>query len=87
MIEDHADVWGHFLHARKLLINLLVDQGQSPGQIASALTMDTMQVVLIAMTDVRLERTAAPPAGVDVRVGFTAEQLIGEHSISRQVKG
>jgi hypothetical protein len=61
MILDHADEWGHFLHARKLIIDRFVQEQKSFPEIAIILSMDPMQVQLIAMTDVDPTRLAVPP--------------------------
>jgi hypothetical protein len=60
MIEDSRNAWLHFLHARKLVIDELIDEGQTPDQVARTLSMDQGQVVLIAMTPVKLPTGVRP---------------------------
>lgn len=64
MIIDHADEWGHFLHARKLIIDRMVKDGRYAGEIAKTLSMDEGQVLLIAMTPVDTRR-AIPAEEID----------------------
>jgi hypothetical protein len=53
MVTDCADEWGHFLHARKLLIDRFVREGEYTFEdIARTLSMDPVQVQLISMTPV-----------------------------------
>lgn len=48
---DAIEWWGRFLSARHGLIHAWTAEGRSPEEIAETLSMDPMQVRLIAMTD------------------------------------
>jgi len=74
VIIDNSDPWGHFLHARKLIIDELLEEGQRPAQIAQTLSMDAMQVTLIAMTPVQLGPAKGKRAP-NVRDGWTVEAI------------
>jgi hypothetical protein len=76
LIRDSLDPWAHFLHARKLLIDAMLEEGQRPAAIANTLSMDATQVTLIAMTDVELMPTGrkSPKSG-KVRAGWTVEGM------------
>lgn len=50
VIRKSAHPWGHFLHARRLAMAWLREEGYSDEQIAHAMSMDTMQVTLILLT-------------------------------------
>lgn len=53
MIIDSPDTWGHFLHARKLVIDYLLKEPRyTYWSVAQQLSMDPVQVQLIASTPV-----------------------------------
>lgn len=52
MILKDTHPWGNFLHARRLAMQWLREEGESDERIAEILSMDKMQVTLIMMTDV-----------------------------------
>lgn len=76
MILDSKDPWGHFLHARKLLIDQLLTEGQTATEIANTLSMDTGQVTLIAMTPVQLDVIGVNyPVRTHLRPGWKVADL------------
>lgn len=73
MIIDSTDEWGHFLHARKLIIDRLARELRSIDEIAKLLSMDPGQALLISMTPVDPVRL-----GVTSKIHPAADEVLEE---------
>lgn len=52
MIPKSTTPWGNFLHARRIALEWLRNEGKNDEEIAEIMCMDKIQVTLILMTSV-----------------------------------